>query len=81
MNSAIAMRMTLALVPTTLPTLLPAEPDVGLVDIEQASVGDSDPMGVAREIGQELRGTGEGLFGVEDPCDRRSSGKENGNVT
>ncbi len=55
------------LVPTPLPILLPAEADVGLVEIEQATVGDSNTMGVAREIGQELLGTGEGLFGIDDP--------------
>jgi len=56
-----------ALVPTTLPTLLPPEANMGLVGIDQASVGDSDTMGVAREIGQELFGTSEGLFGINDP--------------
>lgn len=67
------------LVTATLPVVLPAEANVDLIDIEQASVGDSDAMGVAREIGQELLGTGEGLFRIDDPfgCAQRckSGGK------
>jgi hypothetical protein len=39
------------LVPAPLPILLPAEADVRLVEIKQAIIGDSDPMGVARQIG------------------------------
>jgi hypothetical protein len=59
------------------PIVLPAEADVGLVEIEQATVGDRDAMGVAREIGQDLLGTGEGLFGIDDPfgC---AQGRESG---
>ena len=45
-----------------LAVVLPAETDMGLVEIEQAAVGDRDAMGVTREIGQDLLGTGEGLF-------------------
>ena len=56
-----------ALVSTALPIVLPAETDVGLVEIEQAAVGDRDAMRIAREIGQDLLGTGEGLFGIDDP--------------
>ena len=55
------------LVTATLPVVLPAEANVGLIDIEQASVGDSDAMGVTREIGQELLATDEGLFRIDDP--------------
>src|SRR4029453_19539069 len=56
-----------ALVITALPIVLPAETDVGVVEIEQAAVGDCDAMRIAREIGQDLLGTGEGLFGIDDP--------------
>ena len=59
-----------ALVSTALPIVLPAETDVGLVEIEQAAVGDRDAMRIAREIGQDLLGTGEGLFGIDDPFGR-----------
>jgi len=53
--------------------------DVGLVEIEQAIIGDRDTMGVARKIGQELLGTGEGLFGVDHPfcsAQRHESGSK-----
>jgi hypothetical protein len=46
------------LVTAAIPIVLPAETDVGLVEIKQATVGDRDAMGVAREIGQHLLGTG-----------------------
>src|SRR6516164_8010331 len=42
-----------ALVSTALPIVLPAETDVGLVEIEQAAVGDRDAMRIAREIRSE----------------------------
>jgi hypothetical protein len=68
-----------ALVTATFLIVVPTEADVGLVEIEQASVGNRNPMGIAREIGQELLGTGEGLFGIDDPFDsaqgREGSGK------
>src|SRR5208282_5161866 len=66
-----------ALMTATLPAVLPAEADVGLIDVEQATVGDSDTVGVARQISQDLLGTGEGLFRVDDPfgcAQRRESG-------
>ncbi len=56
-----------ALVNAVFPIVLPAETDVGLVEIEQATVGDRDAMGVAREIGQDLLGTSEGLFRIDEP--------------
>src|SRR5678816_4210991 len=40
--------------------VLPAETDMGRVEMEQTAVGDRDAMGVAREIGQDLLRTGEG---------------------
>jgi hypothetical protein len=48
------------LVTATLPVVLPAEAEVSPIDVEQATVGDCDTVGVARQIGQELLGTGEG---------------------
>ena len=47
--------------------VLPAETDMGLVEIKQAAVGDRDAMSVAREIGQDLLGACEGLLGIDDP--------------
>jgi hypothetical protein len=66
-----------ALVTAVFPIVLPTEADVGLVEIEQATVGDRNAMSVAREIGQDLLGTGEGLFGIDDPfgC---AQGRESG---
>src|SRR5438128_8302049 len=55
------------LVKSVLAIVLPAETDMGRVEIKQAAVGDGDAMGVAREIGQDLLWTGEGLLGVDDP--------------
>ena len=56
-----------ALVDAVFPIVLPAEADMGLVEIEQTAVGDRDAMGVAREIGQDLLGTTEGLFRIDGP--------------
>ena len=39
----------------------------GFVHVQDAVVGDADPVGVAREIGEDNFGTGEGRFGVDDP--------------
>src|ERR1700674_2994471 len=66
-----------ALVIAAFPIILPAEGDVGLVEIEQATVGDRDAMRVPREIGQDLPGTGEGLLGIDEPfgC---AQGRESG---
>jgi hypothetical protein len=55
------------LVNAVLPIVLPAEADVGLVEIEQATVGDRDAMGIAREIGQDLLGTTERFLRIDDP--------------
>jgi hypothetical protein len=38
-------------------------------------------VGVAREIGEDGLRPGEGSLGEDDPCVRRSPGKENGDVT
>ena len=55
----------------------PPEADVGLVEIEQATVGDRDAMGVTREIGQDLLRTSEGFFRIDDPF-RFAQGSESG---
>ena len=60
----------LALATTALAIVFPAETDMGLVKIEQAAVSYRDAMRVAREISQDLLGTGEGLFGIDDPFGR-----------
>jgi hypothetical protein len=62
---------------TVFPIVLSEEADVGLVEVEQATVRDRDAVGVAGEVGQDLLGTGEGLFRIDDPfgC---TQGRENG---
>jgi hypothetical protein len=58
--------------------VFPAEPDLPILEPDQAAVGDGHPMGVAAEIVEYLLRTAERSLGVDDPCDRRSPGKENG---
>ena len=57
----------LAALTAVLAIVLPAETDMGRVEIEQTAVGDRDAMRIARQIGQDLLRTGEGLFGIDDP--------------
>ena len=59
----------LDLVPAVLAVVLPAEADVIVAELDQAAVGDGDPMRVAGEISEDLRGTGKGRLGVDDPFD------------
>ena len=72
-------RHDLALV--LMPVVAPAEADPAAGERDESAVGDRDAVRVAAEIGQHRRGAGEWSLGVDDPCDRRSPGKENGNVT
>ena len=60
----------LAPMTAVLAIVFPAETDIGRVEIEQTAVGDRDAMRIAREIGQDLLRTGEGLFGIDDPFGR-----------
>jgi len=41
---------------------------VALIHTEQPTVGDRDAMRVPRKIGEDMLGTGEGLFRVNDPA-------------
>jgi len=61
--------------------VLVAKGDAGLVERDQPAVRDGDAVGIARQIGEDRFRPGEGRLGVDNPCDRRSPGKENGNVT
>lgn len=66
-----------ALVPATWSIFFPPEAHMGLIDVEQATVGDRHTMGVVREIGQDLLGTRKGLFRIDDllgRAQRRESG-------
>ena len=57
----------LALVTTPFTVGLPAEGHVGLIEGEQAAVGDRNPMSVAGEISQDPFRTWKGLFGKHEP--------------
>src|SRR5208282_3130886 len=59
------------------PVVLPFEGDAGLAERDQPRVRDSDPVGIACEISENRFRSGEGSLGVDDPCDRKSSGEEN----
>src|SRR3984957_15479930 len=54
--------------------VLPGEPDMFVVAGLDAAVGDGDAMGVAAEIGKNLRGSAEGLLGVDDPIEATHRG-------
>jgi hypothetical protein len=43
-----------------------------------AAVGDGDAMGVAAEIGENLRGSAERLLGVDDPVEATHGGQISG---
>ena len=47
--------------------VLPAEGDVGVGDVDEAMIGDRDPMRVASQIVQDMFGTAEGPLGVDHP--------------
>src|SRR6202051_358020 len=47
--------------------VLVAEGDAGLVVCNQTPVGDGDPVGVAREIGEHSLGAGERRLGIDHP--------------
>jgi hypothetical protein len=61
------------------PVVLPLEGDARRVERDQPGVRDRDAMGVAREIGKNGLRPSEGSLGVDDPCDRKSSGEEDEN--
>jgi hypothetical protein len=60
--------------------VLPAERHAALVEGEQTLVGDGDAVRVAADVVEDLFRSGKRRLGVDDPCDRRSPGKENGDV-
>ena len=49
--------------------ILPGEPDMIVVDLDDAAIGDGDAVRVAPEIGEHLGRTAEWFFGVDDPVD------------
>jgi hypothetical protein len=47
--------------------VLVAERDLGVLERDQALIGDGDPVGVPGEVVEDLVGTAERRFGVDDP--------------
>ena len=64
--------------PAASAVILVAEGDVVLGDGFDPGIGDRCAMGVAGEVGQYAGRAAERRLGVDDPCDRESSGEENG---
>ena len=50
---------------TVTAVVLVAEGDAGLVERDQAPVGDGDPVSIAREIGEHRLGAGERWLGID----------------
>ena len=59
------------------PVIFPFEADAGAIEGDDAGIGDGDAVGIAGEIGEHGIGAGEGTLGIDNPCDRKSSGEEN----
>jgi len=57
--------------------VLPFEGHARLVEGDEPGVRDRHAVGIAREIGEDGLWSGERPLGVDNPCDRESSGKEN----
>jgi len=53
--------------PAVMAIVPPVECDLAVVDREQAVVGNGDAMGVAAQVVENLFGTAEGRFGINDP--------------
>jgi len=45
----------------------PAENNLIVSESDQAMVGDGDAVGIAGEIAEDMMGTAEGWFGIDDP--------------
>ena len=54
----------------------PAESDLVIGEGYQAMVGDSDAMGVAGEVAEDMMGTAEGWFGIDDPLVTKQGAQE-----
>jgi hypothetical protein len=57
--------------------VLPLESDASFVERDETGIRDRDTVGVSGEIGEDGVRSGERPLGVDDPCDRKSSGGEN----
>ena len=54
----------------------PAESDLVVGEGDQAMVGDGDAMSVAGEIAEDMMGTAEGWFGIDDQVLREQRAQE-----
>jgi len=61
-----------------MPIVSPAELHVPVREADQAAVGNRHAMGIAAEIVKHLLRAAERPLSINNPCDRRSPGKENG---
>jgi len=72
-------RHHLLAVATAVAIILVSERDASLIEPKQPAVGDGDPMGIARQIGQHGLGTCERRLGIDHPAflaDRRQVAQE-----
>ena len=53
---------------TAVAVILPAEPEAAVLELEQAMIGDSDFVGIAAEIVNDLGGATEGALGIDNPA-------------
>ena len=53
--------------PTVSSVVLPPEGDPALITGDKPTVGDRDPMGIARQIGEHRFGSSEGALGIDHP--------------
>src|SRR6266478_6072165 len=60
-------RHYLGLVASLGPVVFPFEGDAGLVEGDEAGIGDGDAMGVAGEIGEHRLGAAERALGIDNP--------------
>jgi hypothetical protein len=65
MNSCASSAITLHAI--AVGVVLPAKAHDRVVEVEEPVVGDGHAVGIAAQIVEHLRGTGEGTFGVHDP--------------
>jgi hypothetical protein len=56
-------------VDTFLAVILPVQPDSAVNHVDQAAIGDGNPVGITAKISQHLPRSPERAFGIDDPVD------------
>ena len=74
MNSTASRVMTAAAV--VMPGVPPAEAHLAVVEAEESSVGDSDPVRVACQVLQHMLGSSERRLGVDHPLSPAQAAKQ-----